>query len=145
MSEIIRRQQLLVDSVSTKKIKISWHESETSLLEGVFARGDRRLGDVLLKAYQNGCKFDSWGECFDFAKWDKAFCESGVDPKFYANRTRSYDEIMPWDHLDYFVSKKFLINENKLAHNATTTPNCREKCAGCGASVCKVGVCYEKN
>lgn len=145
MDEIRRRQQLLVDSVTTKKIKISWHESETSLLEGVFARGDRRLGEVLLKAYQNGCKFDSWGECFDYEKWDKAFNECGVDPKFYANRQRTYDEIMPWDHLDYFVTKKFLINENKLAHNATTTLNCREKCAGCGAAVCKVGVCYEKN
>ena len=145
MDEIKRRQQLLVDSVTTKKIKISWHESETSLLEGVFARGDRRLGSVLLNAYQNGCKFDSWGECFDYSRWDKAFTECGIDPKFYANRLRSYEEIMPWDHLDYYVSKKFLINENKLAHSAITTPNCREKCAGCGAAVCKAGVCYEKN
>ncbi len=143
--EIERRQKLLVDLVTTKKIKISWHESETSQLEGVFARGDRRLGAVIQKAFELGCKFDSWGECFDYDKWNEAFESCGISPEFYANRLRSYDEVMPWDHLDYFVTKKFLINENKLAHEAKTTMNCREKCAGCGAAQCGVGVCYEKN
>lgn len=142
--EIERRQKLLVSSLTTKKVQVSWHESDTSLLEGAFARGDRRLGAVLERAFALGCKFDSWGESFDFSKWMQAFEDCGLDPAFYANRTRSYDEVMPWDHLDFFVSKKFLINENKLAHEEKTTPNCREKCAGCGAAVCGVGVCYEK-
>lgn len=142
--EIERRQKLLVSSLTTKKVQVSWHESDTSLLEGAFARGDRRLGAVLERAFALGCKFDSWGESFDFSKWMQAFEDCGLDPAFYANRTRSYDEVMPWDHLDFFVSKKFLINENKLAHEQKTTPNCREKCAGCGAAVCGVGVCYEK-
>lgn len=142
--EIERRQKLLVSSLTTKKVQVSWHESDTSLLEGAFARGDRRLGAVLERAFALGCKFDSWGESFDFSKWMQAFEDCRLDPAFYANRTRSYDEVMPWDHLDFFVSKKFLINENKLAHEEKTTPNCREKCAGCGAAVCGVGVCYEK-
>lgn len=142
--EIERRQKLLVSSLTTKKVQVSWHESDTSLLEGAFARGDRRLGAVLERAFALGCKFDSWGESFDFSKWMQAFEDCGLDPAFYANRTRSYDEVMPWDHLDFFVSKKFLINENKLAHEEKTTPNCREKCSGCGAAVCGVGVCYEK-
>jgi hypothetical protein len=134
----------LVDNTTTKKITISWHESETSLLEGVFARGDRRLSEVILRAYELGCKFDSWGECFDFEKWNQAFEDCSLDPAFYANRKREYSEILPWDHLDYYVSKDFLIKENQLAHSEKTTPNCREKCANCGAAVCKTGVCYEK-
>ena len=142
--EIARRQKLLVDNTTTKKITISWHESETSLLEGVFARGDRRLSEVILRAYELGCKFDSWGECFDFEKWNRAFEDCSLDPAFYANRKREYSEILPWDHLDYYVSKDFLIKENQLAHSEKTTPNCREKCANCGAAVCKTGVCYEK-
>ncbi len=142
--EIARRQKLLVDNTTTKKITISWHESETSLLEGVFARGDRRLSEVILRAFELGCKFDSWGECFDYEKWSRAFSDAGLNPEFYTNRKREYEEILPWDHLDYFVSKDFLIKENKLAHSEKTTPNCREKCANCGAAVCKSGVCYEK-
>ena len=142
--EMERRQKLLVSSLTTKKVQVSWHESETSLLEGTFARGDRRLGRVLLRAHELGCTFDAWAEGFDFEKWSAAFEECGIDPKFYACRTRSYDEVFPWDHLNYFVSKSFFINENKLAHQAVTTPNCREKCGGCGAAESKVGVCREK-
>ena len=115
--EIAIRQKLLVDNTTTKKITISWHESETSLLEGVFARGDRRLSEVILRAYELGCKFDSWGECFDFEKWNRAFEDCSLDPAFYANRKREYSEILPWDHLDYYVSKDFLIKENQLAHS----------------------------
>ncbi len=142
--EIERRQRLLVASLTTKKVTVSWHESDTSLLEGAFARGDRRLGAVLERAYRLGCKFDSWGECFDFGKWMQAFDDCGLDPAFYANRLRDYNEVMPWDHLDYFVSKSFLVKENKLAHAEQTTLNCRQKCAGCGAASCGIGVCYEK-
>ncbi len=142
--EIIRRQKYLRDCVTTKKVSLSWHTSDVSFLEGVFARGDRRLGPVIEKALELGCRFDGWDECFSLEKWLTAFKECGIDPSFYANRKRDYAEIMPWDHLDYGISKQFLIKENKLAHKAATTPNCREKCANCGATCFKGGVCYEK-
>lgn len=134
MADVRAKQELLVSSLTTKKIKISWHESETSLLEAVFARGDRRLSNVIARAVELGCKFDSWGEYFDMEKWRKAFDDCGLSMEFYANRDREYDEILPWDHLDYGVTKKFLMRENELAKKAATTPNCREKCAGCGAN-----------
>lgn len=142
--EIIRRQQYLKSCITTKKVSLSWHTSDVSFLEGVFARGDRRLCDVLEKALELGCKFDGWDECFSLEKWLKAFKLCGIDPSFYANRNRDYTEIMPWDHLNYGITKKFLVEQNKLAHNAITTPNCREKCAGCGATCFKGGVCFEK-
>lgn len=142
--EILRRQQYLRDCVTTKKVSLSWHTSEVSFLEGVFARGDRRLGAVIEKALELGCKFDGWDECFSLEKWLEAFRQCNIDPSFYANRTRKFSEIMPWDHLDYGISKRFLIEQNELAHNAITTPNCREKCANCGATCFKGGVCYEK-
>jgi hypothetical protein len=88
-------------------------------------------------------RFDGWDDQFDFSKWMEAFEECGIDPAFYANRRRSFDEILPWDHLDYGVSKKFLIKENEKAHNSETTKNCREKCAGCGANKLNGGVCDE--
>lgn len=144
LEEIKRRQNHLLSVLKTKKISLSWHDSNTSFLEAVFARGDRRLGNVLLSALDAGCKFDTWSECYDLNTWLSAFEKEGIDPKFYANRSRSYDEILPWEHLDYLVSKEFFVNENKLAHNSVTTPNCREKCANCGAAVCKGGVCVER-
>ncbi len=143
-AEIRRRQEYLKSCITSRKISLSYHDSSTSFLEGVMARGDRRLGAVIEKAFLNGCRFDSWSECFDLEKWLAAFKECGLDPKFYANRTREYDEINPWDHFDYGVTKKFLINENLLAHKALTTPNCREKCAACGAACFGEGVCFEK-
>ncbi len=144
LEEIPEKQQHLLQSIRTKKITVSYHQSYTSLLEGVFARGDRRLCDVLLKAHQMGLRFDGWDECFDYEKWMEAFKQCGLDTAFYASRKREYDEVMPWDHLDYGVTKKFLINENKLAHMAVTTKNCRQECAGCGAACFGEGVCYEK-
>lgn len=90
---------------------------------------------------EKGCKFDSWDDHFDFEKWMEAFDESGLDPSFYANRRRDFDEILPWDHLDYGISKKFLMNENKKAHESVTTPHCRIKCAGCGANRLNGGKC----
>ena len=142
--EMIRRQKYLLSCLTTKKINISWHDSSTSFLEGAFARGDRRLGNVIETAFKMGCKFDSWNECFDLEKWNEAFKVNNLTPEFYANRLRSFEEITPWDHLDYAVTKDFLIRENKLAHGETTTPNCREKCANCGANCYKEGVCFEK-
>lgn len=142
--EIVRRQKYLRECLTTGKISLSWHGNETSFLEGALARGDRRVGKVIEAAYRKGCRFDSWDECFELERWLEAFEECGIDPAFYANRTRSFDEIMPWEHLDYGITKKFLICQNELAHKAVTTPNCREQCAGCGAAVFGEGVCFEK-
>ena len=142
--EIIRRQEYLKSQIKTRKISLSYHDSDTSFLEGVLARGDRRLSYVLETALENGCKFDSWTECFDLEKWLEAFNKCGINPKFYANRQRSYSENNPWDHLDYAVSKEFLIRENETAKTEKTTPNCREKCSACGANCYGEGVCFEK-
>lgn len=142
--EMMRRQALLKDNIKSKKITFNYHENRTSFLEGVFARGDRRLGAVIESAYKKGCRFDGWDECFNLDAWLEAFDECNVSPEFYANRTRSFDEIMPWDHLDYRITKEFLIRENMAAHAERTTPNCREKCAGCGANSYGKGVCFEK-
>ena len=142
--EIVRRQKYLRDCITTRKISLSWHGNETSFLEGVLARGDRCLGKVIETAFKKGCRFDSWDECFSLEKWYEAFEECNIDPAFYANRARKFNEITPWEHLDYGITKKFLICQNKLAHDAITTPNCREKCAGCGANEFGEGVCFEK-
>jgi len=144
LEEIRRRQEYLKSCITTRKISLSYHDSATSFLEGALARGDRRIGKVLEAAYKKGCKFDSWTECFDPQKWYEAFEECDLKPQFYANRLREYDEVNPWDHLDYAVSKEFLINENKKAHCNLTTENCREKCSNCGAMCYGEGVCFEK-
>ncbi len=138
---LAQKQQHLMQSVTTKKIKISTHTTQTSFMEGVLARGDRKLAKVIELAWKKGCKFDSWDDQFKYDKWMEAFEETGIDPTFYANRRRDYDEILPWDHLDYGVSKAFLINENKKAHESLTTPHCRIKCAGCGSNKLNGGKC----
>lgn len=135
------KQKHLLSSTTSRKITISYHQSETSILEGVFARGDRRLGEVIYKAWQKGCKFDAWDEFFDFSKWSEAFNECGLTTEFYANRRREYDEILPWDVMDYGIRKEFLIEENKKAHESVTTPQCRIKCAACGANKLNGGKC----
>lgn len=134
--EIRRRQGILMGAAKGKKyLNISCHHSDVSTLEAVLARGDRRLCDVIYSAWKKGCKLDGWDEYFRYDMWQEAFLENGADMDFYACRTRSYDEVMPWDHLDYLVSKKFLIRENKRAHDAQTTKSCREQCAGCGVNL----------
>lgn len=141
--EIMHKQQVLMDSITSRKIKASWHDPSTSILEAVLARGDRRVGQAVYRAWCKGCKFDSWSEHFKFDMWSEAFSECGLDMAFYASRRRSYEEIMPWDHLDYYVSKEFLVRENKKAKNAETTPHCRSKCSGCGVSREIGGACFE--
>ncbi len=143
MEQLLEKQKLLSSSVTTRKISLSWHDAETSFLEAVLARGDRRLGAVIEDAYRQGCKLDSWSEHFRFDTWIDTIKAHGLDPAFYANRRREKDEIFPWDHLDYGVSKAFLWRENEKAHAAKTTPNCREQCSGCGATCFKGGICYE--
>lgn len=138
------KQQHLRDSIKTRKIQLSLHESPTSRLEAVFARGDRRIGKVIFQAWRSGCKMDSWGEYFDADRWQAAFDECGLSPEFYANRRRDFDEVNPWDHIDFGISKRFLICQNKLAYENKTTPNCRQQCAGCGAAAFGEGLCVEK-
>lgn len=136
------KQMALKDSITCKRIKYNYHEAPVSILEGVFARGDRRLSDVLIKAHEKGIKFDSWGEFFSMEKWMECFKECNLDPAFYT-RERSFDEILPWDMIDVGVKKSFLIEEAKRAERAEVTPNCRQKCSACGANCFKGGVCYE--
>lgn len=138
---LIEKQKHLLSSVKSRKISVSYHASDTSVLEGVFARGDRRLGQVIYKAWQKGCKFDSWDEFFKFDKWIQAFNECDLTTEFYANRRREYDEILPWDVMDYGIRKEFLIEENKKAHESITTPQCRIKCSACGANKLNGGNC----
>ncbi len=141
MDMLEEKQKHLLSSIHTKKINLSYHATPTSLLEGVFARGDRRLGKVIEYAWRNGCKFDSWDDHFNFEVWQKAFDEFSLDMDFYANRKREFDELLPWDHLDYGISKKFLERENIKAHNAQTTDHCRIKCNACGANKINGGKC----
>lgn len=140
---LIEKQNFLISCVKTRKVSVSRHVPWTSFLEGVFARGDRRLCDVIETAWRKGCKFDSWEEHLDREKWMDSFAENGIDPFFYTARRRSFDEVLPWDHMDYGVTKKFLIKENEKAHRGETTASCREKCAGCGAARLNGGVCNE--
>ena len=141
---IHKKQKHLKESIHTKKISFNYHEADTSYLEGVFARGDRKLCKVMLKACEKGFRFDGWNDCFNFNAWMDIFKECGIDPDFYTTRKRSFDEILPWDFLDYGVCKRFLMSECEKAYNSKTTPNCREKCSACGANKYGGGICFEK-
>ncbi|MBR3630006.1 MAG: TIGR03960 family B12-binding radical SAM protein [Oscillospiraceae bacterium] len=141
-SEILRKQDVLRRAIKSKKIKASMHISDVSQMEAVLARGDRRLGAVLYDVWKDGGRLDSWDEFFKAERWYAAFEKNGLDPAFYANRTRPYDEVMPWDHIDYMVSKAFLIRENERAHQGIPTPSCREHCGGCGANKCLGRPCF---
>lgn len=142
--EVLREKQRFLNGIIKRKyISYDWHESELSFLESVFARGDRRTGKVLVKAWEKGCKFDGWGEHFRFKNWMEAFQECDVDPLFYSRRKREYDEVFPWDHIDIGVSKKFLIKENEKAYKEELTSNCRVDCSACGAAVLGGGICLE--
>ncbi len=141
MEELQQKQRELKGNVRSKRVSVSYHGARTSFLEAVFARGDRKLCAVMEKALELGLHFDGWDDCFDFDKWMEAFRACGIDPAFYANRARGFDEVFPWDHLDYGIRKGFLQAECERAYQARTTPNCREKCMGCGAACYKGGLC----
>ena len=133
--EVIKQKQEFVGScVNDRKIKYQHHDAETCRIEAVLARGDRRLGPALELACREGFKFDAWSEFFDYDKWISVFEKTGVNPDFYANRRYSFDEVLPWDIIDCGVDKSFLVRECKNAYASQTTPNCREKCSGCGAN-----------
>ena len=140
-ASIEEKQERLHELAAKTRLHISSHHSDTIFLEAAFARGDRRLCKVIRKAFEKGCYFDSWDNCFDIDKWMEAFEECGLDPAFYSNRRRSYDEVLPWDHLDNGPSKEFLIRENEKAKEAAVTPNCREQCSNCGAQRLNDGKC----
>nr|MCR5509308.1 B12-binding domain-containing radical SAM protein [Lachnospiraceae bacterium] len=131
------------EQLNSKSIKYNYHQADESILEGVFARGDRRLSKVLLLAYKKGCLFDAWTETFKVEPWKEAFKECNISTYFYSSRERSLDEKLPWDMIDIGVSKEFLKREWNNARNETVTPNCRSSCSGCGAAVFGGGVCYE--
>lgn len=139
--QLKQKQEHLKATVPSKKISLAFHDIPTSFLEGVLARGDRRLADVIELAWKKGCEFDSWGEFFKIEVWQQAFDELGIDPAFYAHRRRSFEEMLPWDHIDFGVSKAFLMREAKKAYEAQTTPHCRIHCAGCGANKLNGGKC----
>lgn len=141
--EFAEKAKIVKSHISRKQIKYNYHDAKLSSLEGVMARGDRRVSAVIYKAWEKGCRFDSWSELFKFREWMESFEETGVDPAFYANRKRDFDEILPWDHISIGVSKQYMINERKRAEMAVTTPNCREECSHCGAAAFGGGVCFE--
>ena len=122
------------EQLNRKSLRYNWHDAETTVLEGVMARGDRRIGRVIEEAYRLGCLFDSWTESFHNERWMKAFENTGVDISFYNLRERAEDELFPWDFIDIGVSRKFLRREWDKAMEGQVTPNCRMQCSGCGAA-----------
>lgn len=129
------------EMLNQKSIRYNWHMADVTLLEGVFARGDRKISEVIKEAYRLGALYDAWTEYWDYDRWLQAFANMGIDMDFYTLRERELDEIFPWDFINIGVSRKFLENEWKKAHEETVTPNCKMKCSGCGAGKYKVGVC----
>ena len=141
--EFLRKQYLLKDSNDRKQVKVNYHEPAVSSIEGILARGDRRVAKLIVKAWENGAKFDGWSESFKYDAWLKALEQTGISREFYANRERSYDEILPWDHIYIGVSKRFFKEEMERAKSVLETPNCRQECSMCGAKVFGGGVCFE--
>lgn len=143
--DMLKEKQLFLNGkIKKRHISYNTHEPHVSFLEAVFARGDRRLSKVLIDAWKSGCKFDGWDEYFNYDSWIKAFEKNKIDPAFYANRKREYDEILPWDHINIGVSKAYLINEHKKAMEGKITKDCRMGCTGCGMTSFEgKGVCFD--
>ena len=131
----------VMEQLNQKRIKYNWHEADVSILEGVFARGDRKLSDAILKAYQKGCIYDAWSEYYKNDVWMETFAECDIDIPFYTTRERSLDEIFPWDFLDCGVSKEFLKAEWMKSQKEEITLNCKQTCNGCGAAKYHTGIC----
>ena len=145
--EYLRRAKIVNDTMkeqlNRKSLRYHWHEADVTVLEGIFARGDRRIAQAIYYAYESGCIFDAWGDFFDAEKWDAAFEKAGLDVAFYAYRERNIDEILPCDFIDVGIRKDFFVRELKRAMEGTVTPNCRMMCSGCGCKSLGGGVCYE--
>ena len=134
LEELRQKQIFLAEKITDKKIRYNWHEAKVSRLEAVFSKGNRKLSSAIAEAVKRGMRFDAWDEYFNYENWMDVFEYCGIDPDFYATRKMSYDEILPWDVIDIGVNKSFLISESKKAYESITTPNCKEKCSGCGAN-----------
>jgi radical SAM family uncharacterized protein len=133
IGELKEKQLFLKALIRDRRISYKWHDPEVSWLEGAFARGDRRLGAVLERAFKLGCRFDGWSECFDYKKWQAAFAEAGLEPGWYAGRRYGYEDVLPWDHIEAGMDRKFLVREHKRALEARSTPDCRGgRCPACG-------------
>ena len=145
--EFLQKAHVVNDTVkeqlNRKSIKYNYHEADVTVLEGVLARGDRRVGKVILNAYRKGCLYDAWSETFQNDLWMEAFDEEGIDIMFYTRRERDLEEVLPWDFIDVGVSKEFFKREWQRAKDQVVTPNCRMACQGCGAAVFGGGVCFE--
>ena len=139
-----RKGALVKNKIKRKQVRFTYHNTMMSSLEGVMARGDRKVSKAIYRAWELGCRFDSWTDLFDFEKWQQAFNDTGLSMEFYANRERSYDEVLPWDHISVGVTKRFLMEERERAMRAETTPNCRQECQNCGAKSFGGGVCFDK-
>ncbi|MEG2097730.1 MAG: B12-binding domain-containing radical SAM protein, partial [Pseudoflavonifractor sp.] len=133
MEEYQRRVNLLREHMKNRSTTYNWHDPDTSFLEATFARGDRRMADVIETAWRQGAKFDSWSEYFNFQRWMDAFAACGLDPHFYANRDRSQDELLPWSLVSTGVKTDYLWREREACYAAKITPDCRKQCMGCGA------------
>ena len=144
LDKAYQTKQGIMEQLNQKSIKYNWHEADVSVLEGIFARGDRKIAKVILEAYQRGCMFDSWSEYFHNDVWMECFETCGLDIGFYTTRERADDEVFPWDFLDCGVTKEFLLREWKKAQTQTVSPNCKEQCQGCGANRFGGGICYER-
>ena len=140
--EYERRVKLLREAITAKAVTYNWHDGDTSFLEAVLARGDRRLGRVLERVHQKGGRLDAWSDYFSLDRWMEAFAECGIDPAFYANRERAREEILPWSMISCYVSDDYLWRQRELAYQSVTTPDCRTRCSGCGANVVEGGECY---
>jgi len=138
----LEKSKLINRNINKKNIKYNSHDADTSRIEGILARGDRKLNEVIFKVYQKGARYDAWSEHFDVALWNAAFLESGMDSAFYNERTRDLAEILPWDFIDIGVNKSFLQDEFLLAQKGETTVNCMESCTNCGAMCFEGGICY---
>jgi len=134
--EFVQKHNYLQEKLRIKGVTFNYHDSEMSIVEAAIARGDRRVGMALIKAWEKGCKFDGWSEHFDYGRWKEAFHESGLDISFYTSRERGYEEIMPWEIIDSMVSKEFLIRETNKAKLAATSKDCRQGCEKCGINMC---------
>jgi len=145
--EFVRKAHVCLNGIHSqlnqKRIKYNWHDTDTSELEGILARGDRRLNNLILEVYKRGSIYDAWSEYFDYQKWLDAMEDLGIDRFFYTTRFRADDEIFPWDFLDIGVTKTFLLREWHNAKEEKVTPNCKMACSGCGAASFGGGICFE--
>ena len=137
------KQRHLLETVTSKKIRVNYHDASTSRIEAILARGDRRLSQVVETVWREGGNLEGWDEHFSVERWNAAMEKAGLWGDFYACRRRPYDEVLPWDHLDYGLTKEFFVRENKKAWESQTTENCRRRCSGCGANYLLGGACFE--